>query len=202
LGEELGFFEGALALLAAFGLERFELLQVSLHVAADALLVGGQELELIRLRLERARVREGDLELAALALVAEREHVVLDGAGAVQTPVVLGNGVSELLFHGRFGFEAVDDPAAEAVVRFAVFGGEDVDLASEAVTEAELAFPAGVLGPVERSAFRRLAATCFSEIGAFSKIGVFSEIIGIKFPSWHAVEHGKSGLGRLGPVRR
>ena len=121
MGEELGFFKGAVALMVAFGLEFLKLLQVSLYVAADALLIDGQELELIRLGLERAGVRESDL---VLAVVAEREDVVLDGAGPptrsdsrcqhvsgirpgrfinVTTPVVLGNGVGELLFHGGFG---------------------------------------------------------------------------------------------------
>jgi hypothetical protein len=152
---------------AAVGLELLELLQVSLQGAVDALLVDGQELELIRLGLERSGVRESDLDFPVLALMAEREHIVLDGAGAptigtvprqqitgirpgryikVTTPVALGDGVGELLFHGSFGFEAVDELVAEAVVRFAVLGGEDVDLASVAVTEVVQAgarFPGG-----------------------------------------------------------
>jgi hypothetical protein len=44
LSEELGFFEGELALPAAVGLEFLELLQISLEGAVDGLLVDGQEL--------------------------------------------------------------------------------------------------------------------------------------------------------------
>jgi hypothetical protein len=141
LGEELGFFESLLALGFSFGLEFVELLQISLQVAIDALLVDGQELELNGLGLEGSGIGQGDVDFAALAFLAEGEHVVLYGAGAVETPAIFGYGIGELVLQGRFGLEAVGELATERVVGFAIFGGQDVDLAGESVTEI---VPAGV----------------------------------------------------------
>src|SRR5579863_5084890 len=106
-----------------------------MHDAVDALLVDGQELELICLGFEGAGGGESDLDFAAFAFVAQGEYVGLGGAGAVETPVVLGDGLGELPLAGSFGLEAIDELAAEAVVRFTVLGGEDGDLAGEAVAQ-------------------------------------------------------------------
>jgi len=116
-------------------------------VIRTTLLVEGEEIEFFRVVLEGAGIGEGELEFAALVFMAEREHVVLDGAGAVEAPVVFGDGERELLLHGGFGFEAVDEFVAERVVGFAIFGGEDADLAREAVTEV---VPAGTFFTCDR----------------------------------------------------
>ena len=73
--------------------------------------------------------------------MAEREHVVFDGAGPVETPAVFRDRLGELPLHGSFGIEAVDELVAECVVGFAIFGGQEADLAGEAVTEV---VPAGL----------------------------------------------------------
>ena len=102
-----------------------------MEVAVDALLVDGQEAELVGLGEEGFCVGESELEFAALMLVAEGEDVGLYRYGAVEPPVVLGYRVRELALDGRFGMEALDEIVAEGVVGFAVFGGQ-ADLAGEA----------------------------------------------------------------------
>jgi hypothetical protein len=71
-----------------------------LHVA---LLVEGQEIE------------GGSLGQEGLG-VGQREHVVLDGAGAVESPAIFRDGVGKMAFHRGFGVEAVDEFVAEGFV--------------------------------------------------------------------------------------
>jgi hypothetical protein len=75
---------------------------------------------LVGLGLEGSGVGEGDGDFAALAFVTEGEHVVLDGAGSVETPAIFGG---ELVLQARFGFEAVAELVADCVVGFAIFAG-------------------------------------------------------------------------------
>ncbi len=79
LGEEFGFFERRFALLAAFGLEVAELLQVPLHVAVDALPIDAQELEFIGVIEEGLGVGQGDPDGIVLLLAAEGEDVACRG---------------------------------------------------------------------------------------------------------------------------
>ena len=74
-------------------------------------------------------------------MVTEREHVVFDGAGAVETPAIFRDGLGELAFHRRFGIEAVDEFGAEDVVGCAVLVWQEADVARQAVAEI---VPAGV----------------------------------------------------------
>jgi hypothetical protein len=64
----LGFFEGLLAFGFSFSLE---LLEVPLQIAIDGLLVDGQELELVGLVSEGSGVGEGDVDFAALGVLAQ-----------------------------------------------------------------------------------------------------------------------------------
>ncbi len=78
-----------------------------MHVAVDALLVDGQELEFVGVIEEGLGVGQGDPDRIVLLLAPEREDVGLEGADSVQTPAVLCDGMGELLFQGRLGIEGL-----------------------------------------------------------------------------------------------
>ena len=88
MGQELGFFHGLIMLLFALGLEFAQELHVALEVAIDALLVEAQEVEGGGLGLEGLGVGQGDPGFASLVVVARGEHVVLDGAGPIESPAI------------------------------------------------------------------------------------------------------------------
>ena len=87
----------------ANGLEGLQQGEVLLEAPVDALLVEGEELELLRLHGEDAGGGEGVVDLgvrrfknAAVFAEAEGEEVVLDGADPIQTPAVGGDALGEL----------------------------------------------------------------------------------------------------------
>ncbi len=106
LGEEFGLFKRCFALLAAFGLEVSELLQVPLHVAVDALPIDAQELEFIGVIEEGLGVGQGDPDGIVLLLAAEGEDVAVEGADAVEPPAVLCDRSGELPSMGVSGLRS------------------------------------------------------------------------------------------------
>ena len=159
--EECGsLFHCRFVLGLAFSLEGFQQGEVLLDGPVDALLVEREELEVLRLYGEDTRGGEGGVDLfvfgAELALVCEKtdsEEIVLDGAGAIQTPTVGCYALSELGFHRSFGGEVFHQSFRQGVVSGAVFFGHGGDLAGETVTER---VHAGALAPRLRLRSRRL----------------------------------------------
>ena len=75
------------------------------------------------------------IEIAGGFEMSLSEHAVFDGTEAVDAPLIVGYGLSELELDWRLGVEAVDDFFAELLVGGHVFGGENDDARSETVTE-------------------------------------------------------------------
>ena len=67
--------------------------------------------------------------------MTEREHAVFDGAGAVETPLGVAEGLGVLALERGFGREVGEEFGAEGVVGVHVFRREDDDATSEAVAE-------------------------------------------------------------------
>jgi hypothetical protein len=121
-------------------LKAVELRDAFLQIAVDALLVDAEERELFGIGKEDARAVESRVDLNIFSggggfEIAEREDVGLDGEDAIETPVVVGDRLSDLELEGVCGLEAVQELGAELVVGRAVFGGEDGGLPGEAVAE-------------------------------------------------------------------
>ena len=98
----------------AGGLEGLKHSPVLLERPVDALLVNGEQLELLRLEGENVCSGEGCVDLgdigarlAAILKLAEGEEIVFDGAGSVETPAVGGDALGELCFHGSLGCEVL-----------------------------------------------------------------------------------------------
>jgi len=138
LEEGNGLDKRAVAGRGAFGLKPAELGSVLFEGALDALGVEGEEGEVLRL-IEKGpglgeRVFGGVESGVALGFeIAEGEDVVLDGAGTIEAPAVVGNGSGKVGLDGAFGGEFFDDGGGEGFVRGAVFVGEESELAGEAV---------------------------------------------------------------------
>ena len=65
--------------------------------------------------------------------LAESEDAGFDGAGAFETPVIFGEGLGEIDLQRADGFEGFADAGAVLVEGLVLVGGEEADLASEAV---------------------------------------------------------------------
>src|SRR5262249_46673385 len=65
---------------------------------------------------------------------AEGESAGLDGAGALQAPAVVGDGLGNVALEVADGGEAFEDDFAVLFVGLLLFGSEDAELAGEAVT--------------------------------------------------------------------
>ena len=93
--------------------------------------------------------------------MTEGEDIVLDGAGAIEAPVVFGYGLGELGFDDAFGTVFAHERGAELVEGIAILPRHAGDLAGEAVARSVVAsggFAGAVAGPVECSALARLAS--------------------------------------------
>ncbi len=76
-------------------------------------------------------------EGAELAEVAESENAGLEGAGALEAPVVFGDGLGEFELERAHGLEGFADAGAVLVEGCVLIGGEKADLAGEAVTTGD-----------------------------------------------------------------
>src|SRR5579883_290207 len=142
LAQKAGFVERLLAQAFPFGLKLIELFAIFLDGAVDALLVEGEALEVFGFIEEGLGASERgvdfgmvDVDVHGVREVAEREHVVFDGADSLQTPEVLRDDGRELEFDGAFGLEAVDEFLNELVVRDAIFLIHDADLTGDAMAQ-------------------------------------------------------------------
>ena len=159
LGEEGDLFgdalEGGLALL----LEVVEHLLVLSDAVLDAVLVEGEELEVLALGEPDAGLGEGDVDLGvaggAVGGLADADGVdgAFDGDAAVEGPAVGGDGLDEVGFQAADGGEGLVDAGAVFAVGDLVVGGQDVDLAGEAVAVGVEG--AGSRGLEEADAVRR-----------------------------------------------
>ena len=124
------------------GLEGLQEGEVALHGFVEALFVQGEELELVRFPGKDAGGVEGGIDLlvigvklAGVALLAQGEEVVFDGAGPVESPTVGGDALGQLGCHSALGGEAADESLRKLFVSGALLIGHRRDLAGEAVTE-------------------------------------------------------------------
>ncbi|HTA68717.1 MAG TPA: hypothetical protein VK776_10590 [Bryobacteraceae bacterium] len=70
-----------------------------------------------------------------MVLGAEGEEGGLGGRNAVEAPGGVAQRLDELLFERTFGLELVDETQEMALVGGLVFGGQDNDVAGEAVAQ-------------------------------------------------------------------
>ena len=75
----------------------------------------------------------GAIEIGRGFEMAHAEHAVLDGADAIDAPLIVGDGLGELALDRSLRVEAVHELFGECVVSVHVFRGEHDDARSEAV---------------------------------------------------------------------
>ena len=140
LDEETGFLFRLLDGGFASGLQRSEFGRVLFDGAAAARLIGGEELEAAALVVPGAAQGESGLGFGVgvaagvgIHLEAEGENGIFAGAGAVEAPVVLGDGLGEGGFQSAEGFQIFADSFTVLLEGRLVFRSLDDDLAGEAV---------------------------------------------------------------------
>ena len=115
-------------------------------------LLRGGDLEGARQRLEASRSAEAAVVVAGLV---EADHGVdaaqeaMDGASALQAPVVVGDGLSGIELEVADGGEGIEDDIAVLLVGVLLVGREDAELAGESVAigvESATALAFGSLG--------------------------------------------------------
>jgi len=108
--------------------------------ALDALLVNGQQMEVVGVLKPSSGVGAGVIDGVDAGSVlgvlrhAEGEGAGLNGAGALQAPAVVGDGLGDLALEVADGGEAFEDDFTVLFVGLLLFGSEDAELAGEAVT--------------------------------------------------------------------
>src|SRR5215468_5383417 len=108
--------------------------------AVDALLVNGQQMEVVGVLKPGSGVSEGVIDGVDAGSVfrvlgeAEGESASLNGASALQAPAVVGDGLDDIALEVANGGEAFEDDFAVLFVGLLFFGSEDAELAGEAVT--------------------------------------------------------------------
>src|SRR5215468_1297353 len=108
--------------------------------AVDALLVNGQQMEIVGVLTPGSGVGAGVIDGIDAGSVfrvlgqAEGESAGFNGAGALQAPAVVGDGLGDIVLEVADGGEAFEDGFAVLFVGVLLFGSEDAELAGEAVT--------------------------------------------------------------------
>src|SRR5215468_7245883 len=108
--------------------------------AVDALLVNGQQMEVVGVLKPGSGVSEGVIDGVDTGSVigvlgqAEGESAGFNGAGALQAPAVVGDGLGDIALEVANRGEAFEDDFAVLFVGELFFGSEDAELAGEAVT--------------------------------------------------------------------
>ena len=125
------------------GLEFGEVFGVFFEIAADAGFVECEQGEVLAVLEPDAGLAGGGVDFGAVAVCGVAngagqgygEDVVFERAGAVETPVVLGDGDGEGFFVVGFGFEVCEEGIAVDVKGGFVFTGEGVELSGETVAQ-------------------------------------------------------------------
>ena len=126
-------------LFFSLGLEGHELGHVLVAGPLDALLVDREELEIVGLLAPGSGLGEGVIDLGKAGAVggvpvhAESERARLDGAGALEAPLVGGDGLNNLALKIGCRGEGFLDDLAVFVEGLLLCGSGDADLAGESV---------------------------------------------------------------------
>jgi len=111
-----------------------------LHGPVQALFVDAEIHEGLRARAEGTGRSHGGVDFGVIGIeiargfeVTHAEHAILDGADAVDPPLIVGYRLGELALDRSLRIEAVDYFLGECLVSSHVFAGEDDDARSEAV---------------------------------------------------------------------
>jgi hypothetical protein len=75
------------------------------------------------------------VDVASIFEMTDAEHAVFDGRDAVNAPLIVGDGLSELALDRRLRVQAVDDFFGECIVGVHVLGREHDDARGESVAE-------------------------------------------------------------------
>src|SRR5262249_4769538 len=138
--ETLGLLHGLLGFGFALGLERLEVGHVLFNGSVDALLVNGQQMKIVGVLEPSSGVGAGIIDGVDAGSVfrvlgqAEGESASFYGAGALQAPAVVGDGLDDVALEVADGGEAFEDDFAVLFVSLLLFGCEDAELAGETVT--------------------------------------------------------------------
>src|SRR5262249_5039773 len=106
----------------------------------DALLVNGKKMEVVGVLKPGSGVSEGVIDGVDAGSVfrvlgqAEGESASFNGAGALEAPAVVGDGLGDIALEVTDGSEAFEDDFAVLFVGELLFGSQDAELAGEAVT--------------------------------------------------------------------
>ena len=109
MDEEASFVVGFDDGVFAAGLESPQFGRVLFDGPGDALLVCGEQLKILRLSDPGAALGEGGVDFRVggigigVLLKAEGEDRIFEGAGAIEAPVVLGDGLGEVGFRAPRG---------------------------------------------------------------------------------------------------
>ena len=166
MDEEAGFVLGVLTGGFAGGLEGLQLGRVLFDRPADPLFTGCEKLEVFCPFDPGAAQGQSSFDFGVgvtvgvgMLLKAEGENGIFKSAGAVETPVVLGDGLGEVRFEGANGGELFADGVTVFSEGGLVFRSMDDNLAGEAVAEGVergSLFAFLVRGPVESCALAPL----------------------------------------------
>ena len=132
---------GFLGCFLALGLESPDLGHVLVHGALDALLIDGEELEVAGFLDPGAGLGERFVDLrvagvgAAVGVEAHGEHAGFDGAGAIEAPAVVGDGLDQGALEIADGSEGFEDDFGVLLVGLLFARSEDEELSSESVAE-------------------------------------------------------------------
>ena len=120
-------------------MQGLELRHVLVHGPPDALLVDCQQLEIVGLFGPGPGLVESGLDfgvaggIGGVLMHAESERAGLDGAGALEAPVVVGDGLSDIALEVTDGGEGFEDDFAVLLIGLLLLRGEDAELAGESV---------------------------------------------------------------------
>src|SRR5262249_21647815 len=132
--ETLGLLHGLPGFRLALGLERLEVGHVLFDGAVDALLVNGEQMEIMGVLKPGSGVSEGVIDGVDTGSVirvlgqAEGKSASFNSAGALQTPAVVGDGLDDIALEVADGGEAFEDGFTVLFVGELFFGSEDAEL--------------------------------------------------------------------------
>jgi len=121
----------------------------------DALFINRQQIEIVGVFAPGSGLGESVIDLGVAGVVgrvlvhAQGERAGFDGAGTLQAPAVVGDGLRDVALKIADGGEGIEDDFTVLVMGLLLFGSEDAELAGESVAisiEAAAALAFGSLG--------------------------------------------------------